>query len=433
MAINTDGQRRQGRFLKRGSKLLKSVRMTEFSFEQIRQASVISFDNPDRSIIHAKFHEKSEIDDSVKAHETFDDVLVDPSHPSMGVIYPGDFTQDWHNQRLNNKRRALGFEDEDDFDLPMEARAVSKGAAVVSSNPAPPPSTTNHVTSSSDAIVETIIAQPTNIEAVRATTEEDGSARTISPVDMSAAISKAFNPSNPELVQVKEESKDKAPEMSVKSPMSQESQEFIPLDTSRSPGPRDAEDRAMETWKLKADIKEQSEALLEQLKSEAKSEGYQDGFRMGEEKGVLSGQQAAAAIFGKVQELILEFSNLKHLVLDNVQDNFYELSQAMGEALLEREFSVKPETYGTVLSKIIKDTVPSNEFKIKMHPETWQKLTNLRLETLENHLVKDPSIPVGEFRIESNLSVVDVNVKKIISQLLQNVDMDVFQPAQKAG
>ena len=57
MSINTDGPKRQGKFLKKGSKILKAVHMTDFYFAQIQTEGNLEFDNADRSIIHAKFHD----------------------------------------------------------------------------------------------------------------------------------------------------------------------------------------------------------------------------------------------------------------------------------------------------------------------------------------------------------------------------------------
>ena len=114
------------------------------------------------------------------------------------------------------------------------------------------------------------------------------------------------------------------------------------------------------------------------------------------------------------------------MILDNVQKNFYELSQAIGEALLGREFSIKPEAYANMIQRVIKDTVAPNDFKVRMNPETWQKVHDLGINELEPYLVKDQAIPPGDFRVESSLSVVDVNAKKLVSQLLEKVDIDLF-------
>lgn len=207
----------------------------------------------------------------------------------------------------------------------------------------------------------------------------------------------------------------------------QSSDSFTPLPTQSQNGPIAAEEQAIESWKQQQELARQNERLLEDLKTQARSDGYQAGFREGEEKGLISGQKKAAQVFRKVEEIINEFDGLKSIVLDNVQKNFYELSQAIGEALLGREFSIKPEAYATMIQRVIKDTIAPNEFKVKMHPETWQRVYDLGIPELSPHLVKDPSVAVGEFRVESKLTVVDVSAKKLVQQLLEKADINLFE------
>ena len=79
-----------------------------------------------------------------------------------------------------------------------------------------------------------------------------------------------------------------------------------------------------------------------------------------------------------------------------------------------------------MIQRVIKDTTSPNEFKVRMHPETWQKVHELAVPELDNHLVKDSTIPVGEFRVESALTVVDVSAKKLVTQLLESADINLF-------
>ncbi|MCX6117188.1 MAG: FliH/SctL family protein, partial [Proteobacteria bacterium] len=222
-------------------------------------------------------------------------------------------------------------------------------------------------------------------------------------------------------------------------PLQKESEsEFIALETTNRDltaknDVQNVEDQAINTYRNRAELESQNAALLEEIKLAAKSDGYNEGFRLGEEKGVLAGQHTAGEIFKRVTELIHEFEGLKGSVLGNIQQNFYELSQAVAESLLEREFSISPSAFAKVLEKVLKDTVSDNEFKIKLHPDTWQKVTDLKIPNFEGHLVKDPSILVGEFKVESNLTVVDGNAKKIVAQMLQNVDMNLFEDSKIAG
>ena len=85
-----------------------------------------------------------------------------------------------------------------------------------------------------------------------------------------------------------------------------------------------------------------------------------------------------------------------------------------------------------MIQRVIKDTIAPNEFKIRMHPDTWQKVHDLSIPELDSHLIKDTGIAPGEFRVESSLTVVDVNAKKMVQQLLEKADINLFDE-KKAG
>lgn len=430
MSINTDGQKRQGKFLKKGSKILKAVHMTDFYFAQIQTEGNLEFDNADRSIIHAKFHDPAHLAREVKEPKSMTDRLSDPSHPQLAVIQPQDFTQDWHNQRINSKRRAMGFDDDDDYDFPTVTGKrdgdLKGGAAPAKPQPVAQPVQSPNVAPKEHK--EAIAAHPADLKSILAPEGGPG-------IDANEMVKKA------RIVSIVEDPYHDQHQDQTQEPLSvadaktqaanQKTQdEFIPLETG---SPMASEDQAIATYKLRAELEKQQAALLEEMRSEAKADGYKDGFRTGEEKGVVAGQAAAGEIFQRVSELLIEFEGLKKNVLENIQKNFFELSQALAESLLEREFSIRPESFSKVLEKVIAETVTDNEFKIRLHPETWQKVIDLKIPSLEGHLIKDPAIVKGEFKVESNLTVVDGNIKKIVSQMLQNVDMNLFEETKAAS
>lgn len=418
MAINTDGQKKLGRFIKKDSKLLASVEMVDYNFDEIAASQPVAYDNPDRNIINARFHDPKEIADNVKKPAAIDSLLEDANKPRLGLILPADFTQDWYNERSNKKKKKTNIDDdEDDIDHAELARSRSRPFFHEHSHQS---TTDTRIDQNSEVPLQVsfepshVTARPISPEVVRSG-EHAGVEKFITEEVMSSAIKKAFT--KPPVTDPARE-----PEQQERN-----SDSFTPLPTQSQSGPVAAEEQAIESWKQQQELARQNERLLEDLKTQARSEGYQAGFREGEEKGLLSGQKKAAQVFRKVEEIITEFDGLKSIVLDNVQKNFYELSQAIGEALLGREFSIKPEAYATMIQRVIKDTIAPNEFKVKMHPETWQRVYDLGISELSPHLVKDPSVAIGEFRVESKLTVVDVSAKKLVHQLLEKADINLFE------
>jgi flagellar assembly protein FliH len=164
---------------------------------------------------------------------------------------------------------------------------------------------------------------------------------------------------------------------------------------------------------------------------EAKSKGFEEGYKQGEEKAELQTRERATKVFSKVGELVSEFGSLKGTILENVQQNFYELSQAIAETLLKRELKMKPKAFAEVVRRAIDEAVEPDSFKIHVNPEMFDEVKALNIESISSSLVKDPDVELGDFRIESDLSVVDGNIRKIIGDLLNQADLDLFDDSDE--
>jgi flagellar assembly protein FliH len=186
----------------------------------------------------------------------------------------------------------------------------------------------------------------------------------------------------------------------------------------------------MRAYRQRLERQKLEEAEAAAVVEEAKTQGYRDGFRTGEEKGEIVVRQKAQEVFQRVESLVNELQRTKHDVLANVQENFYELCQAMAEALLKREFSIRPESFVTVMQRAIAEAVEPGKVKVRVHPETYDRLAGLGSAEVTALLVKDAEVEPFDFKVESSLSVVDVSVRKLIGDLLQQADLSIFQDDQ---
>ncbi len=428
-----EGPRRQGRFIKKGSKVLEKVSLKHFSFHEISNAKVISHDNYKRTIIHSQYHEEQELAESVRDPEKFHQDLTPPDH-MRPIIQLTDFTKDWERDRLLRKDRVMRAED-DEFDYELEqqqrrqqeeaelerqaaeqaaaARAQAQAAeSPVAAKSTPIPSTQPPVakgpSSKAEAMPNEKSVGPmiTGRDAQWASVEEAGQA--IKGLHLSAPQM----PSQP-------------PQRPVREQENSASDDFIPV--------HDPEQEAARSYQARQEQLAEQQAQVESLREAATAAGYQDGFRAGEEKGELQVRQNATQMFGKVAELVQEFAKLKASILDNVQENFYELCQAMAESLLKREFSIQPEAFVTVMRRAISEAVEPTKFRIHIHPELYDRLYPIAPADLKDSLMKDSEVQLGDFKIESNLSVVDGQVHKIISDLLAQADLHLFDQEDRAS
>jgi len=397
--LSRDGKKRSGRFIKGNDRLMSHVSIGNYSFEEICPTPIASFDNEDATIIHARLHTAADLERTVRSHPKFDQMLK-PQDGDRIIIKPVDFTPEW-NQVVSpstGRRRRIGRGD-DATELSDEGRrelAMIFGGEVA--------------------------APPAEEVAVKASSENDGmvDAPLIETESVLQREGGSFRINREETA----------------------SGSFIPLETSGSGETASTvEAAAADAWKVRKDLELEMQKAVAEAKEAAVIEGqksgfdtgYQEGFRSGEEKGELGARQTASQFFGRAGDLIREFESLKGQILDNVQQNFFDLCQAMGEALLEREFEIRPDSFASIMRKAVSETVKGDQFKIRLNPETADALAKSGIKDLDDHLVKDAHVPAWEFRLESQLSVVDVQAKKMVKNLLSQADVTLFAKDEKAS
>jgi flagellar biosynthesis/type III secretory pathway protein FliH len=429
MTSHKEGPQKFGRFIKKGDRLLKSIALEEFSFTEIADTHLTVLDNPEGSILHVRLHDADDLRDSVKDPGKFNEPLIDPSS-LRGVIRPADFTADWRNSRTQMGRRANKDED-DDLDFGLQPEAPTKQTKTDSTSQ---PSTTPPVGEHASAVAPpSVTVSPSKAHVPTPAFDEEadqdvGGFRIERNAEAQPESLEQLRPTN---TMFDPGSVAKAAATMAHQEQRLAGSEFIPINQSTPVA--DPEQQAVDEYRNRLAVQKSNEALLAELAEEAKAKGWQEGFKIGEEKAELQYRQNASIMFGKLADLISEFEKLKFNVLENVEQNFHDLCQAMAEALLRREFDIHPQAFTDVLRKAVAETVPQDTFKIRIHPETWERISKLEASDINPNLVKDSTIAPGDFRIESQLSVVDSGAKKLITALLEQVDVGLFKEKGKAS
>lgn len=433
-----DGPKRNGRYLRKTSNILKGVQLANFSFEEICELKIQTTDNPEASIIHVKYHSKEELDESVRPPPMLTNNLVGEGRM---VLFPRDFTNDWVRERDRQKRRTVRTgEDDDELDFEEEAahaaEAQKKAAARAIRSKAPTTEAMAEPASTHEPMQET--APPTSNHPEN---HDFGAEPELKSAPLAAPLPtpeqenlrqfteqrKTIDQVSRVLQDIKQNQADE-PELESEAKlenMTSSSDNFQPLNPSDSPDGTLADKEIMLAAKsLKTPLISQEE--LANLKEEAKQAGYAEGFKIGEEKASLQTRQVAGQLFGHVQDLLQNLMGLKDQILTNVQDNFVEVLQAMAEALLKHEFSIHPEALQTVIKKAVKEVVGQNDVKISVHPTTYEALTKLNSSDFIQSLSKDENVAIGDFRIDSTLTTVDGNATELIKTMLNKLDLSLF-------
>ncbi len=433
--MEREGVKRLGRFFKRTDKLIKKISINSFSFEEIQQNVTVFPDNTHHTIFHARLHDPKELEKVIRAPAKFDDSLVDESRRNP-VIKLRDFTEEWLRDKRRLRKRDDGdlddeYEDEDFSDI----RAMNSN----SGGRKRPSNVKAQAKEIRDNIAESQTATPTGKEVIsiadpqtnalsngnKASEKAPKEAHTISP-DKLTMVGRAIQDAV-----IHAPHADTARSKHESAAIKEEKTDFIPLDLKGPEGVAKIEEATID--KYHQQLEEQRLKEIESVKAaeKAKELGYQEGIKRGEEDARAKVREEAAQMFSRINELVIEFSKLKQTVLSNIEENFYELNQAIAESLLQREFNISKDAFASIVKRAVADSVPTDEFKIKVHPETYERLMKQELAELKSSLVKDESVKVDEFKIDSKLSSIQGNVKDIVKSLLEKIDINLFESSEK--
>ena len=419
-------RKKRGRFIKKDDPIQFSMAISEFNLIDICEFDVTYADNVEANIIHSRLH----LDDDIKAGVKPPDVMETEFDPAeyRPVIKPLDFTQEWKRQRAQYSGRASHLDDEDldmdefhgdssNFEKNMEQkeRAIEIGEvkrigdelkfehSIDKTGNLPNEHTEDEMDDSNGSAISGVNEE--SIDDYESKANEDTQIEL--PKEDLSHIASAINQASP-ILQTENEMQDKGLS-SISMPNAADQDAFVPLAPQENKLPPISD-------------KERSKAF-----EEAKSKGYEDGYKDGEDK-------ATTVVQGKINEVLMEFNKIIHEfegmksnILTSAQDNFRVVCESMIESLLQKEFSINPSSFESIVERAIAEAVPDDEFKILVSQETYENIKDELGDQLKDKLKVDQNIEDHNFKIESKLSVVDGNISQIISDLLSQADINLFK------
>lgn len=448
--MQQDGRKRRGRFIKQGSSILDKISLNEFSFDDISNLPTILPDNTRKSVIHAPYHEPSELSEAVRPFKNIQQDLI-PQHQRRPVMTPLDFSKDWERAR-RMRRNKDETQDEEEFDY-ENAMAHAKAVRDSAKKSNLSQSTSSKTSSEEDSIspnqhmgIDAHNTQnPLHILRKNEGIEGDSELAENTPQFPSQVENKGLNWGSMDIAGKAINDLGHKTQTEFSSPLkvavdtfkkkSDMTEEFIPQSgqSDQIHGLHDPELAAAEEYKNRVHDKQIDQEELKNLIEEEKAHGYRDGYRLGEEKAEIQVRAASKEMFEKVESLIQDFGNLQKSMMENVQENFFIVCQALAESLLKREFTIHPEAFNAVMERAITEAIEPGKVKVRVHPDTYDRLVSIGKNQLIDTLIKDPDVAQGDFKLESQMSVVDVNIGKLVAQLLSQADLNLFDALEQAG
>ena len=426
MDINST-KKLKGKFFKKDSFISGIVKIQKFSFSEIRKHDVLYADNPSQNIYFKDLQQAKKLESVVKNSARVFEDLQDNLRP--GIIYPRDFTDDWIEEKRKLKKRSAHKEyDDDEFEMVLEEEARNK-----SKNHSGP----EHNKKDQD------IVEKENKKNIEMQTEDNKNLQSLQDVgkvasfeDMGNAI-KSFSHKNH--LDHETSTSDDATEIIEPntSPAGQENDADVQdsahiasrleneqhLKQDRS---HEAIDKTLQDSPALAEAPSQDhvdQQINEQDLERIKEESYQEGLEKGGEKA----EAEVKDLIDNFTKNLNQLQTLKQKILQNSQDNFAQISSAISEALIGKAIDVDPNIFKNIIEKAISDSMNNEKFTVKIHPDLLESLKKHHQNTLEEYWVEDPSLEPGQFVVESNDTKISSNLKEIISSMLKDVDINLFE------
>ena len=169
-------------------------------------------------------------------------------------------------------------------------------------------------------------------------------------------------------------------------------------------------DRIKETFAKKLRLAEQA----------AHDMGLSDGIKKGRELQKNEALQTIQALTG----IISEIAELKKNILENAEEQIIQLSLAIAEKVLHLEVTTNRKVIQSVLKEAIKNMVDRENMKIRVHPQDFQYMMEIKADFLQNFdgiknivFEKDDSIQRGGATIETLFGEVDARMDQQFNEI----------------
>ncbi|MGL4475884.1 MAG: flagellar assembly protein FliH [Shewanella sp.] len=171
---------------------------------------------------------------------------------------------------------------------------------------------------------------------------------------------------------------------------------------------------------------------LEAGRLEGLMQGHQQGFSQGEQQGYEQGMAKAVEMMSRFDGLISQFMAPLSLLDDEIEYQLLQLTQALIQAVIGHELSIKPEhILHTLKQGIAALPLASKTIAIRLHPDDIQLVTTLYgAEHIEHNgwqLQADPCLGRGDCQIASGRSLVDLSLQQRLQAVLAQTSAQMQQ------
>lgn len=153
-------------------------------------------------------------------------------------------------------------------------------------------------------------------------------------------------------------------------------------------------------------------------------QSFQKGFSEGVKKGKDLQRQESQHAMNAVTNLIEELNQLKQNILLQAEGEMLELALAVAQKVIHTECAERREIIQSVLRDAIKSIIDRDNLKIRLHPEDYQHIMEIKIEFLSTldgakNVVfeQDESIGRGGAVIDTQFGELDARVDQQFNEI----------------
>lgn len=169
------------------------------------------------------------------------------------------------------------------------------------------------------------------------------------------------------------------------------------------------------------------EREAQEIKNLAFEEGRSEGYRVGYEQGMEDAKQ----LVEQCRKILQSVSDLPVKIMKDYREWLIEAAFSIAKHVIQEELSTKPQTFLSLISRLIKEMEGDLPLTIFLHPEDvsllrlgvdFEEWANVQGKTLK--LEEDPSLERGSCRLESDVSFLDATLDKVLSEMKRELFME---------
>ncbi len=414
-----------GKFIKKDSQVSNLASIKDFSFENIASYPFVLFDNKSRSLIQPDLHSKESLDSIVNSENRCDKDLVN-SEGKRGLLWPVDFTQEIRQgEEYGKLLKNYQFGNE-----VIESEAVMQDFGEEMED----------LTREADSEESDEDEEEDKLKDKRVREDKKFSFNKKISEDRSSNNLYSIDPNSLDNIDQSETNSDG--ESTNDSTLMQNStveKESDTQDTQNLESDDQASNNGFDT--SKEDKITSSDTYLNQDLSgmeEKLKEEYQKGYDKAKEEFEQSSREEKQSVDEKIElitsnvkSIVEGLSGLKKSILSSANKNYYEIAQAVSETLLRKEISADENLLQSLIEQAIQK-IPENNIIVKVSKNMYDRLMSVTTnKELQGIIKADSSVEDGDFRVESDLNVIDGSVYNMVKDILKDFKLDLYEHGEQ--